>query len=103
MFMRGAAWGGGRTEPGNIATKGQRARLSECSDSARIVKDKDEISQFEANLTTKACTRGRNSTRGTPATVGKPGDDETTTEPSGAEEAGLENSNDGEAFRVGEN
>lgn len=66
----------------------------------RIVENKYKVGQFEADLTAKAGTGCRNGTGSTPRSVRKSRDDETAAKSSRSEEAGFENSNDGEALGV---
>jgi hypothetical protein len=71
-------------------------------DSLGVVEDEHKISQLEADLAADAGTTGRDGTRSAPGAIGKPSDDEAATEATGADEAGLENGEDGEALGVGE-
>lgn len=87
---------------GDITTQSQRSSLGKRLDSLGVVEDEDKISQLKADLTANAGTTGRNGSRSAPRAIGKPGDDEAATEATGADEAGLEDGEDGEALGVGE-
>lgn len=92
----------GTSGQGDITTQSQRSSLSKRLDSLGVVEDKDKIGQLEADLTADAGTAGRDSTRSAPGAIGKPSDDKTATEATGADEAGLEDGEDSETLSVGE-
>lgn len=54
-------------------------------------------------MATKTSARSRNGAGSTPRPIWKSGDDQTATKSSGSEEAGFEDSDDGEALGIGEN
>ena len=71
-------------------------------DCVGIVEDEDEIGQLETDLATKTRTSSRDRARCAPRAIRKTCDNEAATESGGAEEAGLDNREDGEAPRRGE-
>jgi hypothetical protein len=102
---------------GDVSSEGDTASLGECTDGGGVVEDEDEISDFKANLTTKATsysTDGGGSGPGSslsvrvsdgeqgeiPAAVGQSSHNNTRPEASTAEEAGLEDGHDGQTFGI---
>ena len=87
---------------GHVASEGERAGLGEGLDGVGIVEDEDEVGQLEADLAAEAGTGGGDGAGRAPAAVGEAGDDQAAAETGGAEEAGLEDGEDGEALCAGE-
>lgn len=87
---------------GDVAAQSEGTGLGKRLDGLGVVEDEDKVGQLEADLAADAGTAGRDGAGGAPGAIGEPGDDEAATEAAGTDEAGLEDGDDGEALRVGE-
>jgi hypothetical protein len=87
---------------GHVPAQCEGAGLAEGLDGAGVVEDEDEVGQLEAYLAAEAgAARGDGGGRA-PAAVGEARDDEARAEARGAEEASLDDGQDGEALGVSE-
>lgn len=72
-------------------------------DGAGVVEDEDEICKLEADLATEAGTGRRDSAWSAPCAVGQASYYEAAAKAARAEEAGLEDGDNGETLGIGEN
>lgn len=72
--------------------------MSEGLDGRGIVENEDKVGELETDLAAETAADSGDGAGGRPATVGKPSDDQATTETTGAEEASLENCEDCETL-----
>lgn len=89
----------GTSGNGDVASQCQRSGLGKCSYGSSIVQDEDEVGELETNLSTEAAANGTDGRGRRPRSIGETSDHDARAESRCAEEAGLEDSEDGEALQ----